>query len=145
MPPHRRNEPPVQGNPPAGNNPPANNPLANNPTIALIAGDELNSLNEAKSSQDWPEWRKAIDEELKLLNEMGTWELVEKLLDAITIPNKWTCVKKRNKSNQVVRHKARLVVKGCAQCPGHEFTETYSPVVRAETLQAPSTSSSSTC
>ena len=27
-------------------------------------------------------------------------------------------------------------MKGCAQRPGHEFTETYSPVVRAETLQA---------
>jgi len=42
-------------------------------TYAVIAGDELNSLNEAKSSPDWPEWCKAIDEELKLLDEMGTW------------------------------------------------------------------------
>src|SRR5882762_4646709 len=96
-------------------------------TYAIIAGDELNSLEEAKSSPDWSEWHKAIDEELKLLNEMGTWELVEKLLDAITIPNKWTFVKKRNMANQVVRHKARLVMKGCAQCPGHKLTETYSP------------------
>jgi len=75
-------------------------------TYAVIARDELNSLNEAKSSPDWPEWRKAIDKELKLLDEMGTWELVEKPLDAITIPNKWTFVKKRNKANQVVCHKA---------------------------------------
>jgi hypothetical protein len=82
---------------------------------AVIAGDELNSLSEAKSSPDWPEWRKAIDEELKLLDEMGIWELVEKPLDAITIPNKWTFIKKCNKANQVVRHKARLVVKGCAK------------------------------
>jgi len=98
-------------------------------TYAVIAGDELNSLNEAKSSQDWPEWRKAIDEELKLLDEMGTWELVENLLDTITIPNKWTFIKKRNKVNQVVHHKAQLVVKGCAQRPGCKFTETYSLVV----------------
>src|SRR5882762_11893834 len=74
-------------------------------TYAIIAGDKLNSL-EAKSSPDWSEWHKAIDEELKLLNEMGTWELVEKPPDAITIPNKWTFVKKRNKANQVVCHKA---------------------------------------
>src|SRR6267154_1123132 len=113
-------------------------------TYAIIAGDELNSLDEAKSSLDWPEWRKARDEELKLLEEMGTWVLVEKPLDAITekpldtiiIPNKWTFVKKRNKANQVIRHRARLVVKGCVQRPGHEFMETYSPVVRAETLRA---------
>ena len=103
---------------------------------AIIAGDELNSLEEAKSSPDWSEWRGAIDKELKLLNEMGRWELVEKLLDAIAIPNKWTFVKKRNKVNEVTRHKARLVMKGCAQRPGHEFTEMYSPIVWAETLQA---------
>ena len=81
-------------------------------TYAIIAGDELNSLSEAKGSPDWPEWRKAIGEELKLLDEMGTWELVEKPQDAITIPNKWTFVKKRNKANQVICHRARLVVKG---------------------------------
>ena len=75
-------------------------------TYAIIAGDELNSLSEAKGSPDWPEWHKAIDEELKLLDEMGTWELVEKPQDAITIPNKWTFVKKRNKANEVVRHRA---------------------------------------
>jgi len=75
-------------------------------------------------------------QELKLLNEMGTWELVEKLLDAIAIPNKWAFVKKRDKGNQVTCHKVRLVVKGCAQHPGHEFTEMYSLVVRVETLRA---------
>ena len=98
-------------------------------TYAIIAGDELNSLDEAKSSLDWPEWRKAIDEELKLLEEMGTWTLVVKPEDAIAIPNKWTFVKKRNKINIIVCHRARLVVKGCVQRPGHEFMETYSPVV----------------
>ena len=50
-------------------------------TYTIIAGDELNSLSEAKGSPDWPEWCKAIDEELKLLDEMGTWELVEKPQD----------------------------------------------------------------
>jgi len=78
-------------------------------TYTIIAGDELNSLGEAKGSQEWLEWHKAIDEELKLLDEMGTWELVEKPLDTITIPNKWTFVKKRNKANQVIRHRARLL------------------------------------
>ena len=104
-------------------------------TYAIIAGDELNSLNEAKSSQDWPEWCEAIDEELDLLKGMGTWELVEKLLNAITTPNKWIFIKKHNKANQVIHHKAQLVVKGCVQRPGHKFIETYSPVVRPETLK----------
>ena len=68
---------------------------------AIIAGDELNSLQEAKNSPDWPEWHVSIDEELKLLNKMG-WQLVDKLPEAIAIPNKWTFVKKHNKGGRIV-------------------------------------------
>jgi len=50
--------------------------------------------------------------------------------------------KKRNKANQVVHHKAQLVVKGYAQRPGHEFTETYS---RSPSGDLTSMSSSSAC
>jgi hypothetical protein len=44
---------------------------------AVIAGDELNSLAEAKHSPDWPKWKKGMGEEIKTLNEKGTWKLVE--------------------------------------------------------------------
>ena len=68
--------------------------------FAIIAGDELKSLKEAKSSPDWPEWEKAIQAELTQLQQMGTWRLVEKPQDAIPIANKWVFLKKRNKSSQ---------------------------------------------
>src|SRR5579859_580625 len=77
-----------------------------------------------------------MEEELKQLTDMGTWELVEKPADAVPIPNKWTFIKKRNKEGVVVRHKARLVVKGCVQRPGYDYMETYSPVVRIDSLRA---------
>src|ERR1700692_1970363 len=58
MPPHRRNDPPAQGNPPAGNNPPANNPPANNPpanlpTIALIRTKESPAVNRLPGGRDF--------------------------------------------------------------------------------------------
>ena len=102
---------------------------------SIIVGDELTSLKEAKNSPDWPEWHGAMGEELRTLTGMGTWELVEKPPDAALIPNKWTFVKKRNKAGEIVRHKARLVIKGCAQRPG-QYSETYSPVVRMDSLRA---------
>ena len=105
-------------------------------TYAIIAGDEITSLREAKQSEDWPEWEAAMGDELQLLTEKGTWELVEKPVGATLIPNKWTFLKKRNKEGDVVRHKARLVVKGCAQRPGYDYIETYSPVVRVDSLRA---------
>jgi uncharacterized protein YuzE len=102
---------------------------------SIIVGDELTSLKEAKNSPDWPEWHGAMGEELRTLTGMGTWELVEKPPDAALIPNEWTFVKKRNKAGEIVRHKARLVIKGCAQRPG-QYSETYSPVVRMDSLRA---------
>ena len=103
---------------------------------AIIAGDELHSLAEAQRSPDWPEWEKAIKSELNQLQEMGTWRMVDKPPDAIPIANKWTFVKKRNKAGEIIKYKARLVAKGCAQRPGHDYVETFSPVVRMETIRA---------
>ena len=102
---------------------------------AIIAGDELTDLADAKKSEDWPEWEKAIQIELNQLREMGTWKLVEKPPDSKPIANKWTFIKKRNKSGEITKHKARLVAKGCAQRPGYDYVETFSPVVRIETIR----------
>ena len=67
--------------------------------FAIVASDEHTSLKDAQNSPDWPEWEKAIQSELAQLNQMGTWRLVKKLLNAILIANKWTFVKKRNKKD----------------------------------------------
>jgi Reverse transcriptase (RNA-dependent DNA polymerase) len=103
---------------------------------AIIAGDELNSLKKAKDSIEWPEWEWAMQEQLDLLKEMGTWETMQKPPDAIPIANKWVFMKKHNNLGEVVHYKARLVAKGCAQHPGHDYMETSSPVVWMDTLHA---------
>jgi hypothetical protein len=56
---------------------------------AIIAGDELTTLAEAKRSPNWPKWQKSMKEELDVLNEMGTWELVPKPPGTVLISNKW--------------------------------------------------------
>jgi hypothetical protein len=109
---------------------------ANEEIYAIIAGDEYTSLKDARNSPDWPEWEKAIHSELAQLNQMGTWRLVDKPANAIPIANKWTFVRKRNKAGEIVRFKARLVAKGCSQRPGYDYTETFSPVVRMDTIRA---------
>src|SRR6266850_2381147 len=67
---------------------------------------------------------------------MGTWKLVEKPPDVIPIANKWVFAKKQDKMGQIIKYRARLVAKGCAQRPGHDYVETHSPVVRLETVRA---------
>ena len=104
-----------------------------------FAGDPMDlpdSLKEAKRSSEWDEWEKAIAKELDQHVQTSTWELVDKPDDAIPISNKWVFEKKRNKAGEITRYKARLVAKGCSQRPGYDYQETFSPVVRMETIRA---------
>jgi hypothetical protein len=110
--------------------------MINDESYNAITNDGPISLKEAKKSPDWPKWEKAIEAELEQLWDMGTWKLVNKLLDAIPIANKWLFVKKTNNSGQIEKYKARLVIKGCSQRPGFDYNETYSPVVRMETIRS---------
>ena len=109
--------------------------MINNESYNAAISDRPISLTEAKKSPDWPEWEKAINAELKQLQDMSTWELVKKPLDAIPIANKWLFVKKTNNIGQIEKYKTQLVIKGCFQHLSFDFNETYSPVVWIETVQ----------
>ena len=102
---------------------------------AAEIGGDIHSLAEAKGSDEWPEWKSAIQAEIDQLNQMGTWELVDKPPDVVPIANKWVFVKKRDKAGRVTRFKARLVAKGCTQRPGYDYVETHSPVIHLETIR----------
>jgi Reverse transcriptase (RNA-dependent DNA polymerase) len=77
-----------------------------------------------------------MQEQLDLLKKMGTWETVQKPPDAVPIVNKWVFIKKHDNLGEVVCYKARLVAKGCAQWPGCDYMETFSPVVQIDTWYA---------
>jgi len=96
---------------------------SNEQIYAIIVRDEFTSLKNTRNSPDWLEWEKAIQSKLNQLHQMGTWWLVEKPLDAIPIANKWMFIKKCNKAGEIIKFKARLVVKGCTQRPGYNYAK----------------------
>ncbi|GKC03999.1 copia protein [Tanacetum coccineum] len=51
-----------------------------------------------------------------------------------SIGYKWVFAIKRNKKNEIVRYKAKLVAQAFSQIPGVNYEETYSPIVDATTL-----------
>ena len=108
----------------------------NDQIYTITAGDEHNSLKEAKASYDWPEWQHAMDIELKHFQEMGTWKIVNPPPNAIPIANKWVYIKKWDQLGKLIKYKVWLVAKGFAQCPGYDYIKTFSPVVCMETVHA---------
>ena len=83
---------------------------------AVIPEDEdCKTLSDAKKSIEWPQWQKAIEDELEQLKCMGTWKLVEKPPKVILIVNKFVLAKKQSKEGCLLRYNVRLVTKGCAQ------------------------------
>jgi hypothetical protein len=100
-----------------------------------IAPDDPKLIAMARKSPEWPEWEKAVHTELDQLERMKTWELVDPPEGRVPVGNKWVLVRKFNKQGELVKYKARLVAKGYSQIPGMDYTDTYSPVVRLETIR----------
>ena len=46
--------------------------------FAILPDDKCHSLQQARSSLEWPEWEQAILLELAQLKHMGTWKLVDR-------------------------------------------------------------------
>ncbi|KAH9680638.1 retrovirus-related pol polyprotein from transposon RE1 [Citrus sinensis] len=82
-----------------------------------------------------PMWFQAMQEELHALQNNKTWELV--LPDTLVkiVGNKWVFIIKYNSDGSLSRYKARLVAKGFHQTQGVDYTETFSPVVKASTVR----------
>lgn len=77
-----------------------------------------------------PGCKEAMTNEYNALLKNKTWELVPRTESNNIVGNKWIFRVKRKADGTVERLKARLVAKGYHQCPGIDFHETFSPVVK---------------
>ena len=96
---------------------------------------EAHNLAEAKQHPDWQLWEKAIVEELKLLREAGTWELVDLPKNVNIVSSKWVFKAKKDASGNVVCYKACLVAQGFSQVPGVDYFNTFAPVAHLASIQ----------
>ncbi|KAL0310316.1 UNVERIFIED_CONTAM: Retrovirus-related Pol polyprotein from transposon RE2 [Sesamum calycinum] len=81
-------------------------------------------------------WVQAMEEEIDMIEKNNTWELTDKPKDKEVIGVKWIYKTKLNADGSIQKHKARLVAKGYSQLPGIDYTETFAPVARLDTIRA---------
>lgn len=93
------------------------------------------SYQEAVSGGHAENWREAIREELQAHEKNGTWMLVPDRKDKIPIDSKWVFKIQHSASGDISRFKARLCARGFLQKPGLDYNETFSPVVRYDSLR----------
>ncbi|GBP38158.1 Retrovirus-related Pol polyprotein from transposon TNT 1-94 [Eumeta japonica] len=60
----------------------------------------------------------------------NTWSLKNLPFDKKVLPSKWVYKTKTDQCGNIVRFKARLVIKGYAQKKGTDYEEVFSPVVK---------------
>ncbi|POM77640.1 putative transposable element [Phytophthora palmivora] len=110
--------------------------------MIAVVSDLLNptTVQEAFQSEHALDWKRAMDAEYESLIRNKTWILVPRPKSTRSkrvnvLRCRWVLALKRNEKGMIERHKARLAVKGFRQKYGIDYFETYSPVVRIESVR----------
>ncbi|KAA0034028.1 Beta-galactosidase [Cucumis melo var. makuwa] len=82
-----------------------------------------------------PEWKNAVMEEMKALEKNRTWEICAPPKGHKTVGCKWVFSLKYKADGTLDRHKTRLVAKGFTQTYGIDYSETFSPVAKLNTVR----------
>jgi hypothetical protein len=99
---------------------------------ATLPKCELVAYRQAASDS---RWQAAMQLEFDALIQNGTLTLYPRPQLHNVIRNKWVFKIKRKADGSIERFKARLVARGFDQQSGIDYTETFSPVIKASTIR----------
>ena len=76
-----------------------------------------------------------MNEEMKSLQKNETWELVDRPPRKKPVGCRWVYIVKHKADGTIERFKARLVTKGYTQTYGIDYTDTFAPVAKINTIR----------
>ncbi|MBW0534710.1 hypothetical protein O181_074425, partial [Austropuccinia psidii MF-1] len=109
-------------------------PYPRRPVALLTERDPL-TYNQAIMSDGQNHWKEAIKKEIQSMINLEVWEEVQIKDSYKLIGTTWVFKTKRNNSNQIIKHKARLCAQGFSQTQGRDYTKTFAPTARLNSLR----------
>ena len=82
-----------------------------------------------------PIWKKSMEEEFKSLQDNETWELVPLPSKRKLVKCKWVYRTKLDYGGSDINYKSRFVSKLFSQVQGVDYTETFSPVAKMDSIR----------
>ena len=70
---------------------------------------------------DSPQWKQAIQEEMRALVKNQTWEVIQRPHNKVLVGCRWVFIIKYKADGTIERYKARLVAKGYTQTYGIDY------------------------
>lgn len=104
---------------------------------AMAAGMAMGlprSYTEAVNGEHGEEWKIACDKEIKMLRTMKVWKETIVSRHQKIVSSKWVFAYKFNANGDIIKRKARFVVRGFSQREGVDFTETFAPTAKFTSL-----------
>ena len=107
--------------------------------LAAIGADttraDPETIQKARTLDDWPEWDLSIRKELTQHKRMGTWILVEPPDDANIVGSRMVLRYKRNEAGEIASRKSRFVAQGFSQAEGIDYAETFAPTAKLSAIR----------
>lgn len=103
-------------------------------SLITVDGKRTYTLAEVQLLDDWPEYEKAMQVELKAITDNQTWDVIDSIPDdRKPVGYTWTFTCKTHETP--IRYKARLCAQGFSQVHGLDYFETFSPVIRQTSIR----------
>ena len=97
--------------------------------------DDPKTVKEALSRPDASKWQAAMELEMKAMSDNNVWSLEKSTNGRSPINSKWIFKRKTGPDGSITSYKARLVAQGFSQKHGIDYDQTFSPVVRFESVR----------
>ena len=104
-----------------------------NPAKSFLPRHLADALRD--SNPEHTQWEAATQEELRGLSRMEVFAYEEPPPGAKLFTSKWVFARKTNDNGEIVRWKARMVMRGYEQEYGKDYYETFSPVINGHSFR----------